>query len=135
MRNSSSSFERALLILAVAAALVLGMGFAKTVQAASGTPPQPTQVERDGVNAITDDDLRKMDDFLDKHQDIARALRRNPNLINDAAWVNDHAKLGNWLEKHPKIRDEIKANPKTFMRKEVAWDREEYARHHPQKPE
>ena len=138
MQKRWSYYIEGLVIVALAAAVGLGMSsFASATQSSAGTQPQASKKgqdkDKDKENEITDADLRKFDDFVDKHQDISRELRKNPELINDTGYVNNHPKLKDWLEDNPKIRDKFKANPKEFMRKEIEWDKREAQRHHPKK--
>src|SRR2546422_7101246 len=46
---------------------------------------------------ITRREVRNFDQFLDSHPEVAEALRRNPNLINNPNWVSKHPELKDWL--------------------------------------
>lgn len=136
MQKRLSHYIESLLIVALGAVVLAIASFASLAQSPEGTQPQSAKVDedKDKDQGITDTDLRKFDDFVDKNHDISRQLRKNPELINDAGWVKIHPKLKDWLEDHPKIRDEFQANPREFMRKEIEWDKQEAERHHPKKP-
>jgi hypothetical protein len=138
MQKRLSPYIEGWLIVALAAAVVLGMvSFASAALSSEGTQPQSSKRDqgKDKDKGITDTDLHEFDHFADKHRDISMELRKNPDLVNDTDWVNNHPELKDWLEDHPKIRDKFKANPKEFMRKEIEWDKQEAKKHHPKKPQ
>jgi hypothetical protein len=69
-----------------------------------------------------------MDRFLDSHREIAEQLRKDPSLINNRQWVENHPALEQYLQSHPEVREEFKANPSAFMEREERYDRREDAR-------
>jgi len=54
-------------------------------------------------------------------------LRKNPGLIKDPKYVNDHPELREFLENHPGVREELKEHPKYFMHREKQFERRERA--------
>ena len=46
---------------------------------------------------------------------LARKLARNPSLVNDDGFVNQHPALQQYLEKFPDAREEIVAHPGNFL--------------------
>ena len=82
--------------------------------------------ERSGGD-VTRGELRNFDGFLDKHPEIDEQLRKNPGLINDPKYVNDHPELKEFLDKHPGVRAELKEHPKYFMHRERQFDKRERA--------
>lgn len=70
-------------------------------------------------------ELKNFDSFLDHHPRVAEQLRRDPNLINDHAWVEKHPGLENWLSKHPRAAEELRENPRAFMRGERRFEGKE----------
>lgn len=74
---------------------------------------------------ITKSELRNWDDYLDKHRDVQRDLAKNPNLIDDPAYLNKHPHLKEFLEHHPNTREELKENPKAFMHREQRYEKAE----------
>ena len=72
---------------------------------------------------ITQSELRNWDAYLDKHKDVERDLSRNPNLIDDSAYLNNHPHLKAFLEQHPNTRRELKENPKAFMSRERGYEK------------
>jgi phage-related protein len=85
-------------------------------------PAPPLQVPD---NDTTRGELVNMDRFLDSHPEVAEQLRKDPSLINNATWVQQHPALDEFLENHPRVREELKENPNSFMQKENRFDRRE----------
>jgi phage-related protein len=87
-----------------------------------GLPPSPpAQVPRQ--DDITRQELANFDSFLDSHPEIAEQLRRNPSLVDDREYVNNHPELKAYLQDHPRVREELTENPRAFMRDEDRLDR------------
>src|SRR6266404_7600028 len=78
---------------------------------------------RDGDT--TRKELASMDRFMDAHPEIAEQLRKNPLLINNREFVENHPALQEYLQSHPEVREEFKENPNAFMRQENRYDRHE----------
>jgi len=72
---------------------------------------------------ITRRDVAMMNEFLDKHPEIAEQLRKDPSLIDNRRWVADHPALQEYLRDHPQIADAFRANPDQFMRDEERYGR------------
>ena len=80
---------------------------------------------RDDDHDITRRQVAEMDRFLDSHPEIAEQLRRDPSLINNQEFVENHRSLQQYLQEHPGVREEITENPNAFMRREDRYDRRE----------
>jgi len=78
---------------------------------------------RDGDT--THRELASMDRFMDGHPEIAEQLRKNPSLVNNREFVENHPALQEYLQSHPQVREEFKENPNAFMRQENRYDRRE----------
>ena len=78
-------------------------------------------------NDITRSELSSFDAYLDKHHDVRDDLSKNPNLINDPAYLGKHPHLREFLEQHPNLREELKENPRAFMQRENSYERNEGA--------
>jgi phage-related protein len=78
-----------------------------------------------GNNDITQSELRNWDEYLDKHSDVQKDLSKNPNLIDDPAYLNKHPHLKTFLEHHPNTRQELKENPKAVMNREHRYEKAE----------
>jgi hypothetical protein len=66
-----------------------------------------------------------MDRFLDNHPEVAEQLRKDPSLIDNRQWVENHPALQQYLQSHPQVREEFKENPNAFMQAEMRYDRRE----------
>jgi hypothetical protein len=69
-----------------------------------------------------------MDRFLDSHPEIAEQLRKNPSLVKNREFVENHPALQEYLQHHPEVREEVAENPNGFMRQEQRFDRHEGVR-------
>jgi phage-related protein len=65
---------------------------------------------------ITRRDVGLMDDFLDKHPEIAEQLQKNPRLIDNKKWVAAHPALQQFLSDHSDVRSAFDEHPNLFMR-------------------
>src|SRR5215468_8313475 len=74
-------------------------------------------------NDITRQELLNFDRFLDSHPAIDQELKKNPALVNDAAYLSAHPELKEFLGTHPGVREEIRENPRVFMNREQRFDR------------
>jgi hypothetical protein len=53
--------------------------------------------------------------FFDSHPNIARQLEKNPSLIENQQYVDNHPQLHEYLKTHPYVRREFKDHPYRFM--------------------
>jgi hypothetical protein len=74
---------------------------------------------------ITNPELANMDRFMDGHPEIAEQLRKNPALLDNKEFVENHPALKGFLAQHPGVRGEVRDNPDYFMRAEQRYDRPE----------
>jgi len=74
---------------------------------------------------VTHGELANMDRFMDSHPEIAERLRKDPSLVNDKKFEQDHPALQQFLADHPGVREEYKENPNAFMHQEERFDRRE----------
>jgi uncharacterized protein YlxP (DUF503 family) len=72
--------------------------------------------------------LSSFDAFLDGHPEIAEQLHKNPSLVRDEEFIENHPALQDYLQQHPGVREEISENPDSFMRQEQRFDRRENRR-------
>jgi len=78
---------------------------------------QPTVVS-DGPQLLAQDDslrerLRKREEAkIDK---VAAELEKNPNLVDDPKYLEQHPRLGDYLANHPEAKANIKKDPKAFF--------------------
>jgi phage-related protein len=74
---------------------------------------------------MTRGELANMDRFMDSHPEIAGQLRKDPSLVNNREFVENHPALQQFLASHPGVREESKENPNAFMQQEQRFDRRE----------
>jgi hypothetical protein len=53
--------------------------------------------------------------FLHSHSDIRKDLSRDPSLVKDHGYVQNHAELDAYLNAHPDVQAELMANPQSFV--------------------
>ena len=53
--------------------------------------------------------------FFDSHPNLAQELQRDPALIENQRFVDNHPALHAYLETHPEVRREFRAHPYKFM--------------------
>jgi hypothetical protein len=66
--------------------------------------------------------LADMDQFLNRHPEIAEQLRKDPSLVNNREFVENHPAFQAFLTDHPEIRTEFKDHPDAFMRDAERFD-------------
>jgi len=71
---------------------------------------------------LTNQEVASMDDFLDRHQDVAKSLEKKPELLNDRGYLKRHKDLDEFLTEHPAVRQEAQENPSYFMRRENGFE-------------
>lgn len=81
--------------------------------------------QREGDRDTTRWQLASMDRFLDNHQEVAEQLRKDPSLIDNRQWVENHPALQQYLQAHPEVREEFRENPNAFMQAEMRFDQRE----------
>jgi len=81
--------------------------------------------DRGRDNDVTRQELAEMDRFMDSHPEIAEQLRKDPSLVNNKQFVQNHPELQTFLADHPGVREEYKENPNAFMHREERFDRHE----------
>src|SRR6266850_1555025 len=77
---------------------------------------------------LTRQQVSTMDQFLDKNPNVDRDLRRNPGLVNNSGYLQQHPELQTFLNQHPNVKEEIAENPRYFMQRENRFDAQEQSR-------
>jgi hypothetical protein len=67
---------------------------------------------------ISERDLESFNTYLDSHDETAKLLYQDPDLINDRQFVRNHDALNDWLRDHPDAADAIRAKPHVFLRRD-----------------
>ena len=84
----------------------------------------------DENTARRDDDTNRkgqarFNQFAESHREIAEQLRKDPSLVNNKQFVDNHPALQAFLQEQPDVRDQMKTNPNAFMTQENRFDRQE----------
>ena len=117
-------FKNVPAFLGVAAFFWIGPAASAQTQE-SNPPPQTTDTRSSNTTRA---ELASFDQFLDRHREIAEQLERDPSLLNNSQFVQNHPTLQTYLQQHPGVRQEIAENPSAFRRQENRSDRSEDAR-------
>jgi hypothetical protein len=67
--------------------------------------------------------LANTDHYLDAHPEVAQQLNKDPRLIDNRQYVDNHAGLHEFLEHHPDARQQWKSHPYKFIHHEDRYDR------------
>lgn len=67
----------------------------------------------------------RADRYFDQHPKLARQLQRNPKLVDNPEFMENHPGFQNYLQKHPEIKDDIKQNPYAFQKRQRQYERHE----------
>jgi len=60
--------------------------------------------------------------FLHSHSDIQNDLSRDPSVVKDHEYVQNHAELDAYLNAHPDVRTDLMANPQGFVQGARQYD-------------
>lgn len=66
--------------------------------------------------------VEAFDSFLDYHPEIGQQLAKDPSLIDNPGYLQDHPALRQYLQAHPSVGDQIRAHPAAFMAAEQRFD-------------
>src|SRR5215471_4902149 len=77
-----------------------------------------------------DSDLRAwqlsgLDQFLDSHPELSEQIRKDPSLVNNEEFVENHPALQQYLQSHPEVREQLNQNPNAVLHQEQRFDRRE----------
>ena len=53
--------------------------------------------------------------FLGSHSDIRNDMQRDPSVVKDRAYVQNHSELDTYLNTHPAVRNDLMADPQSFV--------------------
>jgi hypothetical protein len=73
----------------------------------------------------TRQEVANLDHFLDKHPEIAEQLRKDPSLVNNKKFVNDHPELKQFLQGYSGLSQDLRQDPNGFMQREQRFDQRE----------
>ena len=69
-------------------------------------------------------DVARFNQFLDSHREVAEQVRRDPSLLDNRIFVQNHPALQSFLQDNPGVRDQLRQNPNAFIRQEEAYNHE-----------
>jgi hypothetical protein len=72
---------------------------------------QPDMRDRDPMH----DHMADFGGFLQSHSDIQKDLNRDPSVVRNRDYMQDHAELDAYLNAHPDVRADLMANPQSFV--------------------
>src|ERR1700722_14141812 len=78
------------------------------------------QSRRDVQNSADRRDVANFDQFLDSHREIAEQVRKDPSLLNNRTFLQNHPALQTYLQDNPTVRDQLRQSPNGFMHQEDA---------------
>jgi len=64
---------------------------------------------------VTPGELNNFNAFLNGHPNIASQLRRNPGLVDNAGYLQEHPELHSYLADHDQLRRAVQDHPGQFM--------------------
>ena len=85
----------------------------------------PNSAPQDRDPDLTRQQLSAFDHFLDGHPELAEQIRKDPSLVNNEEFVENHSDLQRYLQEHPEVREDLRQNPNAVMHQEQRYDRRE----------
>lgn len=67
--------------------------------------------------------LANTDHYMDQHPEVAQQLNKDPRLIDNRQYVDNHPGLHEFLHTHPTARKDWKSHPYRFIHHEDRYDR------------
>jgi hypothetical protein len=61
-------------------------------------------------------EIDNFNDFMAGHRDVSDQVRKDPWLLTNQNYLNDHPALRDYLRDHPQVQTEIQENPDIFIR-------------------
>ncbi len=125
MGNKLLRFQRVTLVLGAATVTLLCVPCATHAQSSAPQDRQAVQSDAGGQNRDADRrDVAGFDRFLDEHREIAEQVRKDPSLLDNRTFAQNHPALQAYLQDNPGVRDQLRQDPNAFMRQEDAYDRD-----------
>ena len=94
----------------------------------NGQPRNDRDSVRDRDGDVNRRELANFDHFLDSHREISEQLQKNPSLVRNQQFLQNHPALQTYLQQHPVVREQLDQNPNAFMHQEDRFDQREDAR-------
>lgn len=74
------------------------------------------RVDDRGYRDFDRDHLASFHNFLGGHSDVAQDMSRDPMLVKNPDYVQNHPDLNNYLKANPSVRDDLMQNPQGFVK-------------------
>ncbi len=84
----------------------------------NGFGARPPMLEITSQATLTGADLDTTASFLRKHKDTAAELQKNPIIVQDLHYLQNHDDLRKFFDQHPRIQTEFDEHPRYFMHRE-----------------
>ena len=68
-------------------------------------------------------DLAQFTRFMDDHREIAEQVRKDPSLLDNRQFIQNHPELQDFLRSNPGVRDQLSQNPGAFVQQEEQFNR------------
>lgn len=101
----------------------LALGAVVAVAPASAQSQYTARQDQDAD--LTRQQLAAFDNFLDSHPEVSAQLRKDPSLVNNEEFVENHPALQSYLQSHPEVKEDLTQNPNAVMHQENRYDRRE----------
>ena len=125
MDNKLRRFQKVTLFLGVATMTLLCLPCSTHAQSSVPQDRQAVQSDAGGQDRDADRrDVANFDQFVDGHHEIAEQVRKDPSLLDNRDFVQNHPALQTYLQDNPGVRDQLRQDPNAFMRQEDAYDRD-----------
>src|SRR5580658_204312 len=59
-------------------------------------------------------EVASFDLWLDQHQEVGEQIRRDPSLLDNQRFLNDHPVLQSYLQNSPRVRDWVRLDAPAF---------------------
>lgn len=79
-------------------------------------------------NPILRQEVTQFDQFMDAHREIGAQVTKDPSLLDNRQYLQDHPELQTFLNNHPEIRQAVKQSPSAFMWQEHSYEQSEDTR-------
>ncbi len=77
---------------------------------------QMARSDNPGGGNFNRDHLASFRGYLDNHNDVARDVSRDPNVVKNQDWVHAHGDFDAYLRANPGVRDDLMNNPDAFVK-------------------
>jgi hypothetical protein len=101
--------------ITLAAALTAGLLGITPVVNAQQAAPQGAPAVANPAQTAPKSEMDTFRHYLRRHPSAARALRKDPSLVNNPDFLAKHTGVQKFLAHHPTVQEELKQNPTAFL--------------------